>query len=65
MSVLPSPWREIVGGIVVLLVTLAASYFYPTGFAPAYMDAPPKKRAEGVQTLQLNQPASAVPARLL
>ncbi len=58
MSFIPSPWREIVGGIV-LLLTLAVSHWFPMGFAPSYMDAPAKKRAEGIQTLQLNQPAAS------
>lgn len=61
----PFPWRELLGGVC-LVLTLFLSHKFPMGFAPSYMDEAPKKRAPEAQTLQLNQPAaSAVPVRLL
>lgn len=33
---LPSPWRELLGGLVLLLATLAVSRWFPAGFAPTY-----------------------------
>lgn len=66
MNRIPSPWLEVLGAVVVLLLTLGASYLRPMGFAPEYMDTPPRKRAPEAQTLQLTQPAaSAVASRLL
>lgn len=43
MKRIPSPWLELLGALLLLLATLGASWLKPMGFAPAYMDAPPKR----------------------
>lgn len=66
MKRIPSPWLELLGAVLLLLATFGASWLKPMGFAPSYMDAPPKKPAAHIQTLQLTQPAaSAVASRIL